>query len=164
MHIAYLALGSNIDPEKNLYFAWATLNQTQRALKSSSIWESPPIGSKGSNFLNAVIHLETDCDYEDLKWKILRPLETKMGRIRTADKFAPRQIDLDILIFDGILLELNLWLHSYLASPCSELLPDLANPETGQPLSVIAEKIAKEQHTILRCSSFSSLKDFSSIP
>lgn len=160
MHTAYLIFGSNIDPERNLYCAWTELNQLQRILNSSSIWESPPIGSKGPNFLNAVIHLESDCDYEGLKWKILRPLETKMGRIRTADKFAPRQIDLDILIFDGILLELNMWQLAYMASPCSELLPDLNHPETGLTLSVIAEKIAKEQHTILRYSSFSSLKDF----
>jgi 2-amino-4-hydroxy-6-hydroxymethyldihydropteridine diphosphokinase len=157
MHSAYLSLGSNIEPKKNLHSAWTSLNLSLQVIRSSSIWESPPYGAGGPNYLNALVEVSIFWDFEDLKWNVLRSLESRMGRIRTDDKFASRTIDLDVIIFDGEIIESNLWHLAYLAAPGAELLPDLKDPHTNLPLAQIAEKMAREQNTILRCRSFLEL-------
>ncbi|MHC1784946.1 MAG: 2-amino-4-hydroxy-6-hydroxymethyldihydropteridine diphosphokinase [Anaerolineaceae bacterium] len=157
MHSAFLALGSNISPEKNLYSAWVALGQSLEIVKSSSIWESPPYGAGGPNFLNAIILVKTALVFDDLKWNVLRELETRLGRVRTEDKYAPRPIDLDVIIFDDSVLEGNLWRLAYLAAPCAEILPNLLVPESRLPLLQIARKLALEQNTNLRFCTFPEL-------
>ena len=62
------------------------------------MWETPPVGSRGSNFLNAALLIRTTLTSGLLKSLVLRPIEIQMGRVRTANKNAPRPIDLDILV------------------------------------------------------------------
>ena len=123
-HIACLMLGSNIRPEENLQQALSLLREQVSIQKISSVWKTLAVGSPGPDFLNAAILVQTDLDADELKDSVLRPLETKLGRVRVEDKNAPRTIDLDIIIFDDILLEDDLWHQAYLAVPISELLPD----------------------------------------
>lgn len=123
-HIACLMMGSNIRPEENLQQALYLLRELVSIQKISSVWKTPAVGSPGPDFLNAAILVQTHLDADELKNSVLRPLETKLGRVRVEDKNAPRTIDLDIIIFDDILLEDDLWHQAYLAVPISELLPD----------------------------------------
>jgi 2-amino-4-hydroxy-6-hydroxymethyldihydropteridine diphosphokinase len=157
MHSACLSLGSNISPQKNLYSAWIALGQSLEIVKSSSIWESPPYGAGGPNFLNAVILVKTAFALDDLKWKVLRVLETRMGRVRTEDKFAPRPIDLDVIIYDNSVLDANLWKLAFLAAPCAEIFPNSLDPEHRLPLLQIAAQLAQSQNTNLRFSTFPEL-------
>ena len=157
MHEAFVVFGSNINPERNLYTAWVKLQHRVEVVASSSIWESPPYGSVGPDFLNAVVQVNSSNDLEALKWSVLRKIETSLGRVRTADKFASRPIDLDIFIFDSIIQDANLWELAYLAAPCAELLPDLPDPTSGRPLAEVAVQMAAEQNTVRRFRSFLEL-------
>lgn len=143
VHLAFLGLGSNIDPEINLPKAVAQLRQCVSVEIVSSAWETPPVGTTGPNYLNAAVQVTTALHPQDLKEHILCEIEAHMGRIRTQDKNAPRPIDLDILIYDGRLLDPALWEQAHLAVPVAELLPGYQHPDTGQTLQDIAQHFKK---------------------
>lgn len=140
-HHAYLGLGSNIDPAENLLKAAAALGCSLQVQAFSSVWETPPVGGKGANFLNAVLSVYTPLALEALREQVLRPLEARMGRVRTADPNAPRPIDLDVLLYDGRVIEPEVWEQAYWAAPLAELLPELAHPESGETLAQVARRL-----------------------
>jgi len=137
----YLGLGSNIAPEKNLPSSLGLLRQYVHLNAVSSVWETPSIGEAGPNFLNAVVCIRTDLEPEELKYQVLRPVEAHLGRVRTSDKYAPRPIDLDILVANGRVYSEDIWNFAYLAVPLAELLPNLTHPKTGKSLAAIAEHL-----------------------
>ena len=143
MAVVYLSLGSNIDPDQNLRRAVQALSEVGQVDAVSAAWETPPVGTSGANFLNAAVKFRTEYTSEGLKSQVLRPIEHQMGRVRTRDKFAPRTIDLDILLFDGFLMEAGLWQQVHLAAPLAELIPDYENPETHETLQQAAQRLLR---------------------
>jgi 2-amino-4-hydroxy-6-hydroxymethyldihydropteridine diphosphokinase len=143
-HLVYIGLGSNIEPEVNLPRALDLLCEHVELEALSMVWETPPEGLKGRNFLNAAVRAKTHLPRGVLKTLVLRPIEIQLGRVRTANKYAPRTIDLDILIYDEQVVEKNIWKQTFIAKPLSELLPDLTNPETGESLQEAAQRLASD--------------------
>jgi 2-amino-4-hydroxy-6-hydroxymethyldihydropteridine diphosphokinase len=146
----YLSLGSNIAAEINLPRAVHLLKKQIIINKASSVWETVPVGTTGPNFLNAVVACDVIQTRNDLKEKILQPIENQLGRVRVANKYAPRTIDLDILIYNDLVIEKRIWELIFLAAPLAELIPDYLNPETGEKLILTAEKLKKENWLKLR--------------
>ncbi|HSB65867.1 MAG TPA: 2-amino-4-hydroxy-6-hydroxymethyldihydropteridine diphosphokinase [Anaerolineales bacterium] len=141
-HIACIMLGSNIEPERNIRRAVALLQQKLTVLRTSSVYESASVECCYPDYLNLALQVETKLDASDLKQQLLRPMEARMGRVRSEDKNAARTMDLDIILFDGVVLDPTLWQHAHLAIPVSELFPDHLS-ETGEPLKVIAKRLAQ---------------------
>lgn len=139
-HKLYLSLGSNIHPEVNLPHALELLKATSQLRALSSIWETPAIGSSSANFLNLVVSIYTPLDPATFKKQVISGIESQLGRLRTENKFAPRTIDIDILIADGVILDEQIWKLAHLAIPLAELLPDLNDPISGQSLKEIAAR------------------------
>jgi 2-amino-4-hydroxy-6-hydroxymethyldihydropteridine diphosphokinase len=150
MHEVFILLGSNILPAENLHKALAYLGEAGKIKAVSNIWETGPVGSSGPNFLNTAACLQTDYEAEALKWQVLRPIEAKMGRVRSEDKYAPRPIDLDILVFDGEVVDDNLWERFFAAIPLAELIPGLRHPQTGQLLKELTDKFKKTSPAFCR--------------
>ncbi|MCW5873376.1 MAG: 2-amino-4-hydroxy-6-hydroxymethyldihydropteridine diphosphokinase [Anaerolineales bacterium] len=149
-HRVYIGLGSNIEPARNLQAAIQALSQpglpgSTRLLAISSVWSSPPLGTHGPQFLNAAATLSTELTADDFKTQVLRPLEAAQGRVRTADRNAPRTLDLDLLMYDDELLDPELWLAAHIALPLSELLPELTHAESGETLAAAAQRLASQQ-------------------
>ncbi len=140
----YLSLGSNIQPEENLSRAVELLRRDIDVYAVAATWETPAVGALGPNYLNTAVAAQTHLEVDELKTGVLRPIEMRLGRIRTADKNAPRPIDLDIVIHNGKIIEPRLWTYAYLALPISELLPDFVNPETGETLAQVAHELRKQ--------------------
>lgn len=141
----YLSLGSNIAPERNLPLAVEKLGEFGEVLAVSEAWESPPVGTSGANFLNAAVLLRTSQTLKMLKLEMLRPIEEAMGRVRGEDKNAPRPIDLDILIYNGRLLDEELWKHAHLAVPLAALHPSYTHPVSGETLASATRKLQDSQ-------------------
>ena len=141
-HQACLLVGSNIQPEKNLVQGVELLRRQVEIIRISSAWETPSVGSAGPDFLNAALLITTPLDAHQLKKQVLRPLEAQLGRVRSAEKNAPRPIDFDIILFDGHLLDPNLWRYAHRAVPVAEILPDYRS-DRGELLSEVATKMAK---------------------
>jgi 2-amino-4-hydroxy-6-hydroxymethyldihydropteridine diphosphokinase len=136
-----LGLGSNINPVENLIRALELLRQHLCVQQVSSAWESTAVGSDGPDFLNVAVWIETSLSLPVLKQEIIRPIEKQLGRVRSADKNAPRTIDIDILIDQEELVEPELWEYAFLAIPTAELLPDFTHPQTGEPLQQAAARL-----------------------
>jgi 2-amino-4-hydroxy-6-hydroxymethyldihydropteridine diphosphokinase len=150
LHRAYLCLGSNIDPEENMRRAVAQLREHTRLIALSRCWESEAIGSSGPNFLNMAACIETPLDAAELKEHVLARIEQQLGRVRTADKNAPRTMDLDITLFDGQVRDAHLWERAYLALTIAELLPDLCHPESGETLPQVAARLQSSSSVLPR--------------
>ena len=144
MHRVCIVIGSNIDAEANPRRAIETLRTLGKVIAISSTWETPAEGSPGPDFLDTAVLLETPYDVETLKWQHLRRIENDFGRVRSADKNAPRTIDLDIIIYDDQFIASDLFEKAYLALPVSELLPDLTQPATNVLLTQIAAALIKK--------------------
>jgi 2-amino-4-hydroxy-6-hydroxymethyldihydropteridine diphosphokinase len=115
-----------------------------QVLAVSTTWRGPAIGSNAPDFVNAVVEVETPLTPEQLKAEVLAPIEGKLGRKRTGDRFAPRTIDLDIVVFGSQVVDADLWSYGHLAVPLAELNPLLKHPETGEELREIAARLRKE--------------------
>ena len=139
----YLGLGSNIEPEKNLPEALALLERHIPVADRSTVWETPPVGGTGPNFLNAVVLVYSTMLPDPLRDELLRPVEAALGRVRSADPNAPRTIDLDILIYDGQVLEPEIWVQAYWSVPLAELVPDCVNPETSETVQQASRRLAQ---------------------
>jgi 2-amino-4-hydroxy-6-hydroxymethyldihydropteridine diphosphokinase len=139
-HQVCLLLGSNIQPEKNLAEAMERLGQKVKILRRSSVWETPAEGSQGPDFLNMAVLITTSLPEGRLKETILRPVERQLGRVRSTDKNAARTIDIDILVFDGRLLDPNLFTYAHQAVPVAEILPDYQS-KAGDLLKEVASKM-----------------------
>ncbi|MCL4302684.1 MAG: 2-amino-4-hydroxy-6-hydroxymethyldihydropteridine diphosphokinase [Anaerolineae bacterium] len=146
-NIAYLSLGSNINAEANLRAALELLATQTRLLAVSSVWETRPVGlAEQPNFLNAAAIIETELTAEELKREVLAAIEQRLGRVRQADKNAPRPIDLDLMLFNQEIFELGprhipdpeVVERPFVAIPLAEIAPDYKHPERNQTLSEIA--------------------------
>lgn len=149
-HTACLSLGSNIQPAVYLPRALAQLSRAARVVKTSACWETSPFDGSGPNFINLAVCLSTHLDISALKSGLIASIENELGRVRTADKNAPRTIDLDIIVFDGRVINPALWERAYLALTISEFLPDLQETSSGRSLHSIASELSALQPAILR--------------
>jgi len=138
----YLSLGSNISPERHLIEAIRRLREYGEVRDISSAWESHAVGSDGPDFLNVCVGFTTDLSAGDVKREVVDAIESELGRTRTGDKYAPRTIDIDIVMDSGEALNLELWSYAFVVLPMSELLPDARHPVTGRRL---ADEAAKAQ-------------------
>ncbi len=145
-----LLLGSNIDPQQNLPIALAELKTQFSLLAVSHFWQTSAVGSDGPDFINAAILIRTDQRPHWLKERIIRPLETRLGRVRTQDKNAPRPLDVDIVVNGNQSYDDNLWNLVHLAAPVAELLPDLRSPWTGERLENAARRLIERTSIVLR--------------
>jgi len=144
MNDAYLLLGSNIEPEKNILLALEYLQKNCNLLEISTTWQTKAVGGDAPDFLNTAVHVNTEKEAAMLKMSCIKHIENMLGRIRFPDKNAPRTIDLDIIIFNGEILDQALFRYSHIMLPIAELLPDLIDPQSGQSLSTLAKETSKK--------------------
>lgn len=137
----YILLGSNINPKKNIKNALNLLAKKVPIIKQSDIWRSEAFGSVAPDFYNVAVFTRTNLSKEEIKTNILQPIEQELGRKRSEDKYAPRTIDLDIIVFNHEILDDNLWKHNFIALPISQLIPNIKNTKTGESLNSIAERL-----------------------
>ncbi|MGB6278975.1 MAG: 2-amino-4-hydroxy-6-hydroxymethyldihydropteridine diphosphokinase [Syntrophobacteria bacterium] len=137
-HDAYIGLGSNLGNRLESCLkaieALAAL-PTCTVLQTSSFYETTPVGLvEQAAFINGVVLLETAKDAHWLLRQMLA-IENTFGRIRTL-KWGPRSIDLDLLIFGDLIIDLpdlsvpHPLLHErrFVLEPLNEIAPDLRHP------------------------------------
>ena len=121
-----IGVGSNIDPEININRAKRSLAEKHTLLKSTTLIETEPIGYKDQdNFLNGAFLIETEMTIEELKsW--LKELEQQLGRTKTENNYGPRTIDLDIIVWNGKVVDDEVYERKFLLDSVKELLPDIS--------------------------------------
>ena len=144
---AYIGLGANLgDAAHSVRIAidlLARLSETSLSA-CSSLYRTAPIDATGDDFVNAVVHLETQLDAHTLLAELQR-IEHSFGRERPF-RNAPRTLDLDLLVFgsDTIrddVLEVphpRMGNRAFVLLPLYELSPDLEIPGLGQIAPLLA--------------------------
>src|SRR3972149_481857 len=97
----YVSIGSNIDREKNLRGAVRALATRFGPLTLSRVYETEAVGFAGDNFYNLVTAFDTEEPVEELSVTLAR-IEMQHGRTRGANPFAPRTLDLDLLLYGDL--------------------------------------------------------------
>jgi 2-amino-4-hydroxy-6-hydroxymethyldihydropteridine diphosphokinase len=143
-HLAYLSLGSNIEPEKNLVWAVQLLQEQGRIEKISNAWESKSVGAEGPNYLNACIAFTTLLSWAGLKEQVTLPIEQQLGRRRTENRFAPRTMDIDIILFDDHSCDDKSWEKAFVVVPLAEIYPGYQNPLRKESISETAARLRRE--------------------
>ena len=141
-------MAGNLEPGKNLPWALDLLRERAELAAVSTFYRTAAIERpEQPDYLNGVAMVRFDGDARTLKFGVLRTIEDTLGRVRTADRYAARTIDLDLLLFGGevvdgdglVLPDPDLWHRPFLAAAVLELSPDLVVPGTRKPLRELAD-------------------------
>jgi 2-amino-4-hydroxy-6-hydroxymethyldihydropteridine diphosphokinase len=139
---AYLSLGSNIEPERNLREAVAALRERFGEVLLSPVYRTAAVGFAGPEFLNAVAVIDSDIHPFALNdW--LHALEIAQGRDRRDASYSNRPLDIDIIYFGDLVLdgpgdfqlprpELR---HAFVLKPLADVAPDFVDPIRGATLA-----------------------------
>lgn len=141
---AFIGLGSNLGERESMIRsaldALAKLPETA-VVRASSLYDTEPVGeAEQPNFLNAVAQVDTQLTARQLLWNLLL-IEKRLGRVRT-QKWGPRTIDLDLLLYGDIVIEDHdlrvphpeITRRSFVLVPLVELDPALLHPVTGETM------------------------------
>jgi 2-amino-4-hydroxy-6-hydroxymethyldihydropteridine diphosphokinase len=154
--IAYIGVGSNINPSHHVRKALQVLALFTEVTGLSMVYRTPAESRKHQNaYYNCVVEIHTTLNPKKFKFELLRKIEELCGRIRTKDKFASRTIDLDLIIYDSkkiksrdlTLPDPDILERPYLAIPLYELNPKLILP--GYHLK-ISEIISNMKHAKMK--------------
>ncbi len=150
--IAYIALGANLgDREQNIRAALQELDQTLgvKITKHSSLFENPAVGGPADSppFLNAAAELSTTLTARELLHRLLE-IENKLGRVRR-EKWAPRLIDLDLLIFGDQVIESEqltiphplMHTRRFVLRPLAEIAPELVHPTMYRTIGALLAEL-----------------------
>jgi 2-amino-4-hydroxy-6-hydroxymethyldihydropteridine diphosphokinase len=138
----FVSVGSNVEPEENLRLACGELERRFGGLEVSSVYRNPPVGFAGDDFLNLVAAFETERSPEALVAEF-EEIHDLAGRQRGGERFGPRTLDLDLLLYDDLVTDgppLSLprddvLKYDFVLGPLAELAPDLVHPVEGRSLA-----------------------------
>ena len=125
MNRIVISLGSNIKPEKHIQKAKDIIGRQHHILAESAIVKTEPVGfTDQPHFLNGAVLIETKMDCRELnEW--LHQVEDRLGRIRGDNKYGPRTIDLDIVVWNGQLIDEDVRKREFLRKSVLEVWPEL---------------------------------------
>ncbi len=155
MTLAYIAIGSNLaSPLEQVNAAVQALGEIPQSkiVAVSSFYRTPPLGPQDQpDYLNAAVVLETALDAETLLDNTQR-IELQQGRVRKAERWGPRTLDLDIMLFGHETMNTerltvphyDMKNRGFMLWPLYEVAPDLIFPD-GTSLKSILNNLNAEK-------------------
>ena len=145
----YVSVGSNVEPERQVRSCLRALRERFGPLRVSTIYRSKAVGFTGADFLNLVVQFDTDEDVRHVVSR-LHELEEAHGRHRDGPKFSDRSLDLDLLLYDDLVLaEPGLRLpreeitrYAFVLRPLAELAGERRHPVLGRTFSELWQAMA----------------------
>jgi len=153
--LAYVSGGSNLDAPARLKQAAQALSARHPGTRYSRCYRNKAIGFDGPDFINFVAAVPVHGDPQLLKGE-LECIETQCGRPREAPKWAPRAMDLDILLFGDIVQDtpglvlprpdLTRW--AFMLGPLAEIAPDLQHPTLHRRIGELWQDFDQRAHPL----------------
>ncbi|MGF1727410.1 2-amino-4-hydroxy-6-hydroxymethyldihydropteridine diphosphokinase [Photobacterium nomapromontoriensis] len=146
---AYIAIGSNLgDPVAQAYRAIEALKQHPAidVVAVSSLYSSTPMGPQNQpDYINAVVAIDTELAPLDLL-DCTQAIEQAHGRVRKAERWGPRTLDLDIILYDDLehhcerltVPHYGMKVREFVLYPLAEIAPELVLPDNTALQSLLA--------------------------
>ncbi len=144
MSTAWLGLGSNINAEANIRAGINELKETFENVSLSPAYISTAVGFDCDDFIKLIARVETGMQPIELRL-YLRNLEDRYGRKRNVPKFSDRSLDIDILLYDDLVLlspvleipRAEIMKFAHVLKPLADLEPDLVHPSELRTMAQI---------------------------
>jgi 2-amino-4-hydroxy-6-hydroxymethyldihydropteridine diphosphokinase len=155
MSDVYVGLGSNMRPAYHLRQAVDRLGERFGRLRCSPVYQSPPYGFTGADFLNLVVMFASGLPPGQIE-PVLSAVEYAGGRPQEQQRSGSRTLDLDLLLYGARvdpsqrLPRADVLLYPFVLAPLSELAPDLVHPVTGVTIRD-AWRSMRDRRPSLRC-------------
>lgn len=153
----FIGAGSNVEPRRHLGAGLRALAERFGLLRLSPVYRNSPVGFEGDDFLNLVIAFETDEPVEEVA-SALAAIEDAHGRSRQGVKFAPRTLDLDLLLYgdlvtDGEAFQLprdEITEYAFVLKPLADLAGEALHPVLGRSYAELWENFDGARHPLTR--------------
>lgn len=151
----YVGIGSNIDPERHIRTGLAELHRRFGSLAVSTVYANPAVGFVGDDFFNLVAGFETHLAVRALLAS-LREIEATYRRRGNDSKFAPRALDLDLLLYDDLVLREDgvniprdeILRHAFVLRPLAELASNRRHPLLGATFAELWAAFDQSRETL----------------
>lgn len=136
MNLVILSVGSNIDPLKNIREAADVLIELNCLISVSGFSRTSPEGyTDQPDFLNGAFYIKTSLDHKQLRDK-LKEIEVNLGRVHTQNKNGPRTIDLDIVVFNGKIIDPDYERYVFVKKSVDEIFEQIRRKKWKQKIKV----------------------------
>jgi 2-amino-4-hydroxy-6-hydroxymethyldihydropteridine diphosphokinase len=134
----YVSVGTNIDRERHVRAALDALVAHYGAVQCSTIFETAAVGFDGDDFYNLVVGFDTEEPPTEVAAQ-LRAIEDANGRLRSGPRFSSRTLDLDLLLYDDVILDEGrlqiprdeITHQAFVLAPLAEIAGERRHPLTG---------------------------------
>lgn len=156
MTLAYVSGGSNLDAGRNVVRAARLLRARYPGTRFSRAYRNRAIGFEGPDFINFVAAVDAQGTPAQLKAELER-VEQACGRLPGAPRWAPRAMDLDILLFGDVVQDTpglvlprpDLLRWGFMLGPLAELVPALTHPLDGRTLGELWQAFDQQANPLL---------------
>jgi 2-amino-4-hydroxy-6-hydroxymethyldihydropteridine diphosphokinase len=151
----YLAAGSNVEPERHLAQAVEALGLTFPGIRFSPWYRNHAAGFEGEDFINLAAGFDTSLPLTEVILR-LQAIEALCGRPRNAPRWAPRSMDLDILLYGALVSDTpplprpDLLKRAYMLGPLADIAPDLVHPTAQLTIGELWERFDRQSHPLHR--------------
>lgn len=153
----FVAAGSNIEPEKHLARAAREMQRRFADVRFSPWYRNEAVGFEGDDFINFVAGFTTDLSVHEVQ-KSVREIETLCGRPREAPKWAPRSMDLDILLYGDMVHEEpglklprpDLLKRAFMLGPLADIAPEVVHPTLHVTIGELWRQFDQAAHPLTR--------------
>lgn len=151
----FIAAGSNVEPGKNLALATRELSRAFPGARFSPWYRNRAVGFEGEDFINFVAGFVTDASLGAVVER-LQAIEGLCGRTRAAPRWAPRSMDLDMLLYGQSVLSTptlrlprpDLLKRAYMLGPLADLAPGLRHPTEGVTIGELWQRFDQGAHPL----------------
>jgi 2-amino-4-hydroxy-6-hydroxymethyldihydropteridine diphosphokinase len=152
----FIAAGSNIEPELHLQIASSELRRVFPGIRFSPWYRNRAAGFEGDDFVNFVVELATELPVHALIAR-LHEIEELCGRPRNAPRWAPRSMDLDVLLYDDLVCDEpqvklprpDLLKRAYMLGPLADLAPEVVHPTAKVTIGELWERFDRTAHPLV---------------
>jgi 2-amino-4-hydroxy-6-hydroxymethyldihydropteridine diphosphokinase len=151
----YVAAGSNVAPKRNLGRALAALEREFPGVRFSPWYRNRAVGFAGEDFINLVAGFDTTLPVHAVLAR-LHVIEGRCRRPRAAPRWAPRTLDLDVLLYGDLVcdepgLKLprpDLLKRAYMLGPLAALAPEVVHPTARATIGELWQRFDQATHPL----------------